>query len=176
MPDISAILMPQAGFLEMALRGTVIYWALFILLRVAGRRDVGSLGTADLLVLVLVADAAGSAMSGDSTSVIDGVYVVATIIFWTVLADRVAYYVPAVARLLEPKRVCLVRNGRLDRAGMRSEYITRSELMEQLRMQGVSSLHTVKRAYLEGTGEISVITTDVDDDATPAPASTLRED
>src|SRR5690625_3390481 len=114
----------------MLLRGTVIYWGLFILLRLAGRRDVGALGTADLLVLVLVADAAGSAMSGDSTSVIDGIYVIATIFFWTVLADRVGFYVPAIERLLEPERVCLVRDGRLDRAGMRSEYITRGELME----------------------------------------------
>ena len=58
------IFAPQAGLLEMLIRGTAIYWALFLLLRVAGRRDVGSLGTADLLVLVLVADAAGSAIRG----------------------------------------------------------------------------------------------------------------
>lgn len=164
--------MPQAGLLEMALRGTVIYWALFVLLRIAGRRDVGSLGTADLLVLVLVADAAGNAMSGPSTSVVDGVYVVATIFFWTVVADRVAYFLPAIDRILEPDRVCLVRDGRLDRAGMRREYITRGELMEQLRLKGVGSLHSVKRAYLEASGEISVITMD---EETPEGSSTLRE-
>lgn len=160
MPDFSEIFAPQAGVLEMAFRGTVIYWALFVLLRIAGRRDVGSLGTADLLVLVLVADAAGSAMSGDSTSVLDGVYVVATIVFWSVVVDRICYYLPFVDRLLEPERVCLIRNGKIDRAGMRSEYITRTELMEQLRLQGVGSLSTVKRAYLESNGQISVITLD----------------
>lgn len=172
MPDFSEILLPQAGFLEMALRGTVIYWALFILLRLAGRRDLGSLGTADLLVLLLVADAAGNAMSGQTNAVIDGIYVVATIFFWTVLADRVSYYVPAIDRLLDPERVCLVRDGRLDHAGMRREYITRGELMEQLRLQGVGSLRMVKRAYLEASGEISVITMDKE---TAGDSSTLRE-
>ncbi len=166
------IFAPQAGLLEMLIRGTAIYWALFLLLRVAGRRDVGSLGTADLLVLVLVADAAGSAMSGGSTSVIDGVYVVATIVGWSVVVSWANFHIPGIHRFLEPERVCLVRNGRLDLSGMRREHITRRELMEQLRLQGVASLASVKRAYLESNGEISVITTDKTSDVG---ASTLQE-
>jgi len=171
--ELGRIFLPQAGLLEMLLRGTVIYWALFILLRLAGRRDVGSLGTADLLVLVLVADAAGSAMSGSSTSVIDGIYVVATIVFWSVLISWANFHIPGLHRFLEPARVCLVRDGRLDLSGMRSEHITRRELMEQLRLQGIGSLDSVRRAYLESNGEISVITVQepIDGDR-----STLQED
>lgn len=161
-PDIIDIFAPQAGMLEMMIRGTAIYWILFVLLRLAGRRDVGSLGTADLLVLVLVADAAGDAMSGASTSVIDGAVVVTTIVAWSVVIDRLSYYVPALDRILEPERVCIVRNGRIIRSSMRSEQITRRELMEQLRLKGVGSLHDIKRAYLESTGEFSVITMDED--------------
>lgn len=173
LPDFTEIFAPQAGLLEMMVRGTAIYWALFILLRLAGRRDLGTLGTADLLVIVLVADAAGSAMSGDSTSVIDGIFVVATIVLWTVVVDRISFHVPAIDRLLEPKRICLVRNGKIERSGMRSEHITRSELMELLRLKGIGSLSTVKRAYLESTGEFSVIT--VDEDASTG-TSTLEDD
>jgi len=149
----------QAGFLEMMIRGTSIYWALFVLLRLSGRRDMGSLGMADLLVLVLVADAAGNAMSGDSTSVGDGIIVVATIVVWSVLLDRVGYHFPPLRRLLEPERVCLIRDGRIVQSGLRSEQITHGELMEQLRLKGIESLAVVKRAYLESTGEFSVIKT-----------------
>lgn len=173
LPDFIEIFAPQLGWAEMVTRGTVIYWALFIFLRLAGRRDIGSLGTADLLVLVLVADAAGDAMSGASTSVVDGVIVVATIIAWSVVIDRMCYYVPSLDRLLEPERVCVVRNGRMVRASMRNEQITRRELMEQLRLQGVGSLSNVKRAYLETTGEFSVITMD---ENTTNGVSTLEED
>lgn len=164
----------QAGFLEMFLRGTAIYWALFALLRLAGRRDVGSLGTADLLVLVLVADAAGNAMSGGSSSVLDGIIVVATIVFWSIFIDRISYHIPVARRLFEPDRVCLVRDGKIDRAGMRSELISRAELMEQLRLKGIGSLEDVRRAYLEATGEVSVITVD-QDVAKDTSASTLEE-
>lgn len=54
----SDLFLPQQGPLAMFVRGTVIYWFVFLLLRMAGRREVGSLGVADLIVLLLVADAA----------------------------------------------------------------------------------------------------------------------
>ena len=43
---------------EIILRGSAVYWFLFILFRVMGRRDIGSVGLADILVIVLIADAA----------------------------------------------------------------------------------------------------------------------
>jgi uncharacterized membrane protein YcaP (DUF421 family) len=147
----------QAGFAEMVIRGTTMYWVLYALLRISGRRDMGSLGMADMLVLVLVADAAGNAMSGDSYSMGDGIIVVATIVGWSYMLDRMAYYVPALRRVLEPQRVCLIKSGRVLASGLKREHITRSELMEQLRLKGVANLAQVERAYLEATGEFSVI-------------------
>lgn len=155
--DMQEIFALQAGFTEMIVRGTTMYWVLYALLRISGRRDLGSLGVADMLVLVLVADAAGNAMSGDSYSLGDGIIVVTTIVGWSYFLDRISYYVPALRRVLEPQRVCLVRDGHVIVSGLRREHISRSELMEQLRLKGVDSLAKVKRAYLESTGEFSVI-------------------
>ncbi|OZI35459.1 hypothetical protein CEG14_10240 [Bordetella genomosp. 1] len=152
--DIFAL---QAGFLEMFVRGTTIYWVLFALLRISGRRDLGSLGTADMLVLVLVADAAGNAMSGDSYSLGDGVIVVCTIVGWSFVLDRATYRFPGLRRVLEPSRVCLVRDGRIDVKGLRREHVSRSELMEQLRLKGIATLDEVRRAYIESNGEFSVL-------------------
>ncbi len=163
----------QAGFAEMLIRGTTMYWVLYALLRISGRRDLGSLGMADMLVLVLVADAAGNAMSGDSYSMGDGIIVVATIVGWSYLLDRLTYYIPPLRRLLEPQRVCLVKSGRVLASGLKREHVTRSELMEQLRLKGVASLSEVHRAYLETTGEFSVIRAS---DANKGGASTLEED
>lgn len=143
--------------LEMMVRGTITYWFIFILLRLAGRRDAGSLGMADLLVLVLIGDAAGNAMAGESASVMDGMMVVATLIFWSVAVDRLGYFFPRLRKLLEPSQVCLVKNGVLQRRGMRREYITLAELMESVRLAGLERLDQVKWAYMESNGEISII-------------------
>lgn len=171
-PNLGDIFALDLGIIEMMLRGTAVYWTILVLLRIAGRREMGSLGTADLLVLVLVADAAGDALTGGSASVTDGLVVVATIVAWSVLLDRAAYYSPFVHRLLEPERVCLVKDGRILRAGLRSEHIGRSELMEQLRLKGIESIDDVKRAYIEANGQLSVIKAGED---VPAASSTLAE-
>lgn len=150
----------QSSPIEMFIRGTVVYCVLFVLLRLAGRRDLGSLGMADLLVLLLVADAAGNAMSGDSTSTTDGLIAVSAIVFWSVVIDRVDYYFPGTRRWLSPRRVCLIRDGCLQRRGMRREYITQDELLTELHRVGLERFDQVKRAYMESDGEISIIKQD----------------
>lgn len=66
--------------LEIVVRGTVMYLALFAMLRFILRRETGSLGITDLLVVVLVADAAQNGMAGSYRSISDGLLLVATII------------------------------------------------------------------------------------------------
>ncbi|QWF52372.1 DUF421 domain-containing protein [Bordetella hinzii] len=153
-PEMFAFSVPP---LEILVRGTAMYWFIFILLRVAGRRDIGSLGVADMLVLVLIADAAQNGMAGDYTSVTDGMLLVATIVGWAVIVDRLTYSVPLLARLLSSDRICLVRDGVIARRNLRREYITEEELMSELRLKGVEHLSEVRRAYIEADGNISVL-------------------
>ena len=56
----------------MIVRGSVVYWFLFLVFRFVLRRDVGSIGVADLLFVVLVADVASNAMQGEYRSISDG--------------------------------------------------------------------------------------------------------
>jgi uncharacterized membrane protein YcaP (DUF421 family) len=55
--------------LELVIRGSAVYWFLFLVFRLVLRRDVGAIGIADVLLLVLVADAAQNAMAGDYRSI-----------------------------------------------------------------------------------------------------------
>ena len=143
--------------LELIVRGTVMYWFILLVLRMAGRRDVGSLGVADMLVLVLIADAAQNGMAGQYQSITDGAILVAVIVGWVALIDRLTYFLPWLGRLLESDKVCLVRDGQMLRRSMRREYITPEELMSELRQHGVDKLSDIRRAYIEPDGNISVL-------------------
>ena len=72
---------------EMVVRGSAVYWFLFILFRVMERRDIGSVGLADVLVIVLIADAAQNAMAGGYESISEGFVLIGTIVFWNQAVD-----------------------------------------------------------------------------------------
>ena len=65
--------------LELFVRGTVVYWFLFLAFRFLLRRNVGALGVADILLLVIVADASQNAMAGQYSSVTEGALLLLTI-------------------------------------------------------------------------------------------------
>lgn len=156
-PDWNGVFEFSVSPLEIFIRGTIVYWFIFVLLRVAGRRDIGSMGVADMLVLVLIADAAQNAMAGEYRSVPDGLILIGTIVGWTWLIDRVTYRYAWLDRCLSPRRVCLVRDGVIQLRNLRREYITKDELLTELRLKGVAEMASVRRAYMESTGEISVL-------------------
>ena len=111
----------------------------------------------DLLVVVLIADAAQNGMAKEYRSVTEGVVLVATIIGWDYALDWLGYRIPAFQRLVRPAPLTLVRDGKLLRQNMRRELITTEELMAHLREQGLASLKDVRSATMEADGRISVI-------------------
>lgn len=142
---------------EIMARGTAMYWFLFVIFRFLVRRDVGAVGIADLLILVIVADAAQNAMSGEYTSVTDGMILVATLIGWNIALDWATYRFPALRHLVEPSPLELIKDGRMLTRNMRKEFITEEEIWSKLREAGVDSLDQVEQAYMEADGQISVI-------------------
>lgn len=160
MPDWSDIFALTMDPAELVIRGTAVYWLLFLLLRFVLRRDVGSIGVADVLLIVLLADASQNAMAGDYESVGDGAVLVSTIAAWNWAIDAVSFHVPAIRRLLEAQPIALVRDGKLLSRNMRKEFITRDEIMAALHKEGLERLDQVKVATMESDGEISVIKRD----------------
>src|SRR5688572_33310345 len=112
---------------ELVIRGTAMYLFLFLLFRVVIRRRVGSIGMADILILVIVADASQNAMSGEYKSVTEGAILVGTIIAWNMLIDWLNFQVPALRDWLEPAPLPLIENGMLLHRNLRQEYLSEDE-------------------------------------------------
>jgi uncharacterized membrane protein YcaP (DUF421 family) len=143
--------------LELIVRGSAMYLFLFVLFRFVVRRRVGSIGMADILILVIVADAAQNGMAGEYRSVTDAFILVGTLIAWNLLIDRLNFYVPALRSILEPPPLLLIDGGRVIRANLRHEHLAEEELLTKLREQGVSGPSEVAKSYMEPDGQITVI-------------------
>ena len=155
--DWKSLFTLDVPLLEMILRGSVMYISLFVLLRIVLKRQAGSLGMTDLLLITLIADASQNAMAGEYRSLPAGIVLVCTIIFWSYAFDWLSYRSPWFNHLIEPPPLPLIKDGKLLRRNMRRELITEEELMSQLREQGLDDVGKVKEAFMEPDGHISIV-------------------
>lgn len=155
--DWNSIFALDRPFLEIIVRGSAMYLSIFILLRVLLKRESGTMGIADLLVIVLIADAAQNAMTGTAQSVTGGLLLVGTILFWSYALDWIAYQFPWLERFINPQPLTLIKNGELQRRNLRREFVTLTELKGVLRENGIEDISQVKEAFMESDGHISVV-------------------
>ena len=157
--DWHELLVPTGNPLELVLRASVMYLVILAGFRVFPR-EAGSLSVSDLLVVVLIADAAQNGMAGEYKSLTEGGIVVATLFGWNYTLDWLAYRSRFAYWLLHPPPMLLVRNGRILARNLRAELITKDDLMQQLREQGIDDVGRVRKCYLESDGRMSVIRED----------------
>jgi len=141
---------------ELLLRGSIIYLFILVLMRVL-RREPGTVGIADLLMVVLIADASQNAMAGEYRSILDGLILILTIVFWNYSLDWLTLRSKTIEKFTYPPPIPLFRNQRMDRRNMRKEFVTEAQLMSMLREHGIDNLSDVKAVFLEGNGHVSVI-------------------
>lgn len=144
--------------LELVLRASLMYWFLLLMFRFVLRRDPGALGVADILFIVIVADASQNALSGNYDTVAEGVILVGTLGAWNYAMDWASYRWRPIHRLTNPPPVLLIDHGRILARNLRSQQLTHDDLEEQLRLAGVADITRVRRAYMESDGKVSVIT------------------
>jgi uncharacterized membrane protein YcaP (DUF421 family) len=155
--DWGKMLTPQMSLPEILIRGTLVYLALCLLLRVVLKRQAGKVSMTDLVVVSVVAGVCRNPLVRDAYSVTDGVLVVATVLAWSFALDWLSYCVPPVHRLLHAPPVPLIRDGRVLHDHLRHELMTESQLCCKLRGHGVREPADVAEAWMEGDGQVTVI-------------------
>lgn len=151
------LFVPTHSLAEMAVRGTLMYLALFLVFRLFMKRPIGAIGIADILVIVVLADAAQNASAKSYQSVSEGIALILVIVFWECVIDWAAYRMKWLHDLIEPRPLPLIKDGKLVRRNMRQEFLTEEDLLGQLRAKGAGDIAEVQLAFRESDGSISVV-------------------
>lgn len=142
---------------EIAVRATIVYLVLILLIRIIPKRNSGHISPNDMLTLIVVGAISSDAIVGGSTSISDTLLMIALVIAWSWVVDLLEYRVPVFRKLLRSKPARLIEDGKLNRRNMRHEMVTEEELTAVLRKEGAESPAEIQSAWMEADGEISVI-------------------
>lgn len=141
---------------EKVLRTIVVYLAIAILIRVAGKRLLAQMNSLDLVVVLLLSNVVQNAIIGPDNSVLGGLIGAVVLIGFNALLDRVAAFNDFGRWLLFGRGTDLIVDGKLDDRALARIGLNRGELDLALRRQGADDIAEVQRAALEPEGEIVV--------------------
>jgi uncharacterized membrane protein YcaP (DUF421 family) len=142
---------------EIVVRTIVVYLSVLLLLRVAGKRELGQMSVIDLVVILVIANAVQNSMNGGDTSLIGGIIAAATLVLVNVLLGRFGRRVPYFSHLFIEEPTLLMSDGELIAKHMERERIDREDIEMAAREHGIPDLSGVSMAILEPDGSISVI-------------------
>jgi uncharacterized membrane protein YcaP (DUF421 family) len=144
------------GFGHMAARASLMYLILIWLIRSAKKRFLGQATAFDMILVIVLGSIGARALTG-------GVpyfpcvlaMIVLVVLHW--LFSYVGREWPWFSALIKGHSTTLIRQGRIDHQALRRAHMSRDDLDEDLRQQGVDSPDSAAEARLERSGRLSVI-------------------
>jgi uncharacterized membrane protein YcaP (DUF421 family) len=146
--------------MEIVLRAAAIFVVIFVLLRAMGRRELSEVTAFELVILVVIGDVVQQGVTQEDMSVTGAVLAISTMGLLAVGASVVSAKFPRSRPVLEGAPVVILRDGRLFEQAMDQERITREEVHEAARKQGIRDLAEVEWLIVESDGKFSFITRD----------------
>ena len=143
--------------MDLVLRATVVFVFIFLITRIAGRRELSSLEPFDVILLVVLGDLVQQGITQSDESVTGTLIVISTITLLSVGVSWLSFRSSRVRLVTEGQPIVLVQDGELIEANLRRERLTRGDIEEEARQQQIASLSDVRWAILEKAGSISFI-------------------
>lgn len=139
------------------LRTIILYLLIIAGIRLMGKRQVGELEPSELVLALIIADLAAVPMQDFGIPLLSGIIPILTLLCITMVISVLSMKSVKFRAVICGRPSIIVENGRLHQREMKKNRFTVDELMEELRMKGITDISTVKYAILETNGQISVL-------------------
>jgi uncharacterized membrane protein YcaP (DUF421 family) len=143
--------------MDLVIRATAVFFFIFLVTRISGRRELGSMQPFDLILLVVLGDLVQQGITQSDQSVTGTLIVISTITLLSVLVSWLSFRSSWIRLLAGGESIILVQDGEVIERNLRRERLTRADVEEEARQQQVASISDIRWAILERNGSISVI-------------------
>jgi uncharacterized membrane protein YcaP (DUF421 family) len=143
--------------MDIAIRTVVVFWFIFLLMRIIGKRELSNLEPFDLILLIVLGDSVQQGITQDDYSVTGALIVISVFGLLQLFVSYANFKFPRLRPLLDGEPLVIIEDGKTIEKNMRRERLTQDDLVEQARSQQITSLDDVQWAVLERDGTISFI-------------------
>jgi len=140
---------------EKILRSVVVYFALIVLLRVFGKRELAQLNPFDFVVLLTLSNTVQNAIIGADNSLSGGLIGALTLLVVNYLCVRFVFRHQRLDRIFGGRQAVLIHKGRVQEKALARELLNRRELLIAAHRQGFQGLDEVEECVLQPGGFLS---------------------
>ncbi|MFZ1925103.1 MAG: YetF domain-containing protein [Solirubrobacteraceae bacterium] len=143
--------------MDLVIRATVVFFFIFLVTRVVGRRELSDLEPFDFILLVVLGDLVQQGITQSDQSVTGTLTVISTIALLSVAVSWISFHSPRARLITEGEPIVLVQDGQPIERNLRRERITLGDIQEEARQAQITSIADIQWAILENDGKISCI-------------------
>lgn len=141
---------------EILFRVLMIWVWTAVLLRWIGARSISQLSLVEFLLVIALGSAVGDSMFYPEVPILHAMLVVLILVLLDRLIDYLMIHWPRFKNVIDSPPIEVVRQGVITCEGIGARNISTLEVMEMLRLKGVENLGTVRSAWLEASGNLSL--------------------
>lgn len=144
--------------IKVVLYTIMMYVFLIVIIRLMGKREVGSLSIFDLAVYFTISDLITVAIVDHTIPIYNSIVSVVVLAFLQILISFVTLKSKKIRDTIDGKKSIIISNGNIDFEEMKRQRYTIDDLYNQIREKGIDSVTLIKWAILENSGKLSIIT------------------
>jgi uncharacterized membrane protein YcaP (DUF421 family) len=139
------------------LRTIMIYFVVFLVMRIMGKREIGKLSIFDLVISIMIAEIAVFVVEDIKKPILEGLIPMATLVVIQILIAYITLKSRKLRLWFDGTPSILIENGQINREEMKKQKYNLDDLLLQLRQSKVKNVADVEFAILETTGKLTVL-------------------
>lgn len=145
------------SLLRTAVIGVVSYISLILMLRIAGSRTLSQLNAFDLIVTVALGSTLSTIILNKDITLSDGLLALAMLILLQFAVSKISLGRKSIRKVIKTEPRVLLFKGRYIREALEDCRISKEEVVQMIRSEGIGTLDDVDAVVLESNGRFSVI-------------------
>ncbi len=134
-----------------------MYFAILIIFRLMGKREIGELSVLDLVVFIMIGEMAVVAIENHSEPVVNTLLPMVVLLGIQIALALFSLRSNRIRKLIDGKPSILISKGKIDEKEMRKQRYNFDDLLMQLRSKDIDNIADVEFAILETSGQLSVV-------------------
>ncbi len=142
---------------NMLIRGIIIYVTVIFAVRLMGKRQIGELQPAELVVTILLSQVASMPFESLEVPLLSILSIVFLLISLEILCSVISMKAKTFRNLIQGNPILIIKDGKLVQGELKNIRYSVEDLLEALRLKDIFDISQVQFAYIETNGSISVL-------------------